>query len=75
MHKNIQVIFEKEMNRREFLGYVGAAFLAVIGVSGIIKALTNHDVVSGGSRKVLARVSDGYGATPYGGPVSVKKLG
>lgn len=77
MHKNIQEIFEKEMDRRQFLGYIGAAFLATIGVSGILKALMNHDGNVSSGRSLFSRVSDGYGATPYGGAaeaVSSKKL-
>ena len=73
MHKNLQAILEKEMNRREFLGYIGAAFLAVIGVSGFIKALTHHSGNASSSSSFLGRASDGYGATPYGGVN--KKLG
>jgi hypothetical protein len=52
------------MDRREFLGYIGAAILAVIGVSSMLKALQQHTGQSAGYSRKQA---DGYGATPYGG--------
>lgn len=67
MHKNIQTILEKDMSRREFLGYVGAAFLGVIGVSGILKALMSHENHGGVTKRVTSPVDFGYGSTPYGG--------
>lgn len=63
MNKHVQAIFEKPMNRKEFLGYIGAAILAVVGVSGMIKALLHHD--SGSS--AAQGVASGYGSTAYGG--------
>jgi hypothetical protein len=62
MNKHLQTIVEKPMNRKEFLGYIGAAVLAVVGISGMVKALLHHN--SSGSSQVVA---DGYGATAYGG--------
>ncbi len=55
------------MNRREFLGYIGAAILAVVGVTGMLKAILHHDGKAGlgGSRSV----ADGYGSANYGGVV------
>lgn len=66
MHKNIQTILEKDMSRREFLGYIGAAFLGVIGVSGILKALMSHET-GGVTKRVASPAEFGYGSTPYGG--------
>lgn len=63
MNKHVQAIFEKPMNRKEFLGYIGAAILAVVGVSGMLKALLHHDN-RGNSH---GTVSGGYGSTAYGG--------
>lgn len=51
------------MNRKEFLGYIGAAVLAVVGVSGMIKALLHHE----GGSKSSSSVGGGYGSTTYGG--------
>jgi hypothetical protein len=63
MNKHVQAIFEKPMNRKEFLGYIGAAILAVVGVSGVIKSLLNHSNSSSSGHSV----SGGYGSTAYGG--------
>ncbi len=66
MQKQIQSILSQEMNRREFLGYIGAAFLAVVGVSNIVRALMNHQTKTVTYRQT---VSSGYGSSPYGGLV------
>ncbi len=50
------------MSRKEFLGYIGAAILAVVGVSSVIKALLHHSGSSSGHN--LARKS---APTPFGG--------
>ncbi len=74
MHKHIQTIFEKEMDRKEFLGYIGAAFLAAIGVSGMIKALLHHG--SGTANQQSRGAATGYGSSAYGGnPVKSSILG
>jgi len=62
MKKHIQAVLEKPMNRKEFLGYIGAATLAVVGVSGMLKALLHHGGQSSGHNLV-----DGYGSSSYGG--------
>lgn len=65
MKQHLQAIMDKEMNRREFLGYIGAGILAVVGISGMIKALLSHD-----NRHQTAQiVNHGYGSTAYGGGV------
>ncbi|MDQ5972691.1 MAG: hypothetical protein QG553_850 [Patescibacteria group bacterium] len=74
MHKHIQAIFEKEMDRKEFLGYIGAGFLAAIGVSGMIKALLHHGASSTSQQSRGA--ASGYGSSAYGGnPVKSSILG
>lgn len=55
--KPVQELFETEMDRKEFLLYVSASILAVVGISNLIKALT--------PTKKPSRKS-GYGGTPYG---------
>jgi hypothetical protein len=64
MNKHLQTVFEKPMNRKEFLGYIGAAILAVVGVSGMIKALLHHN-----GSPASHSVADGYGSSGYGGVV------
>lgn len=59
--RNLQKLFEKEMNRKEFLAHVGAGALMVMGVSGLLKNLLNY-----GSRP-RRQVASGYGSSNYGG--------
>jgi hypothetical protein len=51
-------LLDKEMDRREFLAHAGAAALAVIGVAGLLKSLSNMN---------SKQVSNGYGSGVYGG--------
>lgn len=53
-------LLETEIDRREFLAYVGAALLGVLGVSSLLKILTQTP-----SNKKSA--SGGYGSSTYGG--------
>lgn len=55
--KPVQELFETEMDRKEFLLYVSASILAVVGISGLIKSLA--------PTKKQSRKS-GYGGSPYG---------
>jgi hypothetical protein len=57
-------LLNKEMDRREFLIHLGAGFIAVLGLSSIVKAFT-----SGGSRQETTHTpnrSSGYGTSAYG---------
>lgn len=58
--KVIQTILSKPMNRREFLAHVGAGALTVVGVSGLIRTLSEY---TGKPHRI-----SGYGSTSYGGP-------
>jgi len=60
--RSIQTLLLKEMNRREFLMYLGTLFLLVTGVSGLMKAL--HDPVSHIEPHTQ---TSGFGYGPYGG--------
>ncbi|HTE57259.1 MAG TPA: hypothetical protein VK694_00795 [Verrucomicrobiae bacterium] len=54
----IDALFDKEMDRKEFLQHVGAGVLIVFGLGGLLKALTTQP----------QRKQDmGYGASAYGG--------
>lgn len=65
MKTQLNAVLEKPMDRREFLGYIGATFLALIGVSGIVKALLNHAGQTGALGHQMQ--DQGYGSTAYGG--------
>ena len=52
---------EKEVDRRQFLAHIGAGALMLVGVTGMIKSLSelgsSHQRITG----------DGYGGSSYGG--------
>lgn len=56
---NLRDALDKEMDRREFLAYMGAVILGVVGVTGLIKTLENPHA-SRQERKT------GYSSGPYG---------
>jgi hypothetical protein len=56
--KSVDRFLQKEVSRREFIGFLGAATLGIIGVSGIIKGL--RDLTN-------RHVEHGYGGSSYGG--------
>jgi hypothetical protein len=51
---------KRPMNRREFLWHAGAAVVAMIGISGLLKSL--HSKHPG-----VGSASDAYGSSAYGG--------
>ena len=51
---------QSEMSRREFLGFMGAATLGIVGVTGLIKGLN-------GLAGRHTGAGSGYGDSPYGG--------
>ncbi|HLC91709.1 MAG TPA: twin-arginine translocation signal domain-containing protein [Candidatus Saccharimonadales bacterium] len=57
---NLQKLFEKQMDRRQFLAHVAAGILAIVGISGLLKNLVNLSSQPRQHRVV------GYGSTPYG---------
>ncbi len=60
-HRNLKKLFDKEMNRKQFLAHVGAGGLAILGISGLIKTLISFDA----PRK--QHIASGYGSSAYGG--------
>lgn len=54
----IQELLETEMDRKEFMAYVGATALAVFGVSGLLKAITQNSPTT--------KKDSGYGGSAYG---------
>lgn len=57
MKAQIDELFRSQMTRKEFVQHVGAAFLILIGVGGVIKALLGTQ----------AKPKLGYGSSAYGG--------
>lgn len=60
---NIQEIMQKDVSRKEFLRYVGIAFLSVIGVAAMMQNIQSS--LGGSSAKSEVRQS-GYGGSAYG---------
>jgi hypothetical protein len=60
MRDQLDTLFKKEMSRKEFLQHIGAGVMILFGLSGLIKALTQHQTGGRGH-------SVGYGASAYGG--------
>jgi len=58
----LQKLLETEMDRKEFLAYVGALILAVVGIAGIIESLSSP------SRQNSTQPNNkvGYGSSTYG---------
>lgn len=61
---------KKPMSRRDFLAHVGAAMLAVIGVTTILHSLGLHEAGQSQTARVNSPTADGggsYGSSAYGG--------
>jgi len=64
MKQHIDGLLQKKMDRLSFLKHVGVGFVAVTGVSGVVKSMSSF----GGSDTIgSANQADGYGASVYGG--------
>ncbi|MGZ6004800.1 MAG: hypothetical protein ACXWLH_01475 [Candidatus Saccharimonadales bacterium] len=61
IQRELQKLFTKEMNRKEFLAHIGAGALTIIGVTNLIKHLSEFN----GSKPRPS--SAGYGLSAYGG--------
>ncbi len=61
---NIHELLQKEVSRKEFLRYVGAAILGVIGITQILNNLQKS--LAPQKKIESSEKTAGYGATPYG---------
>jgi hypothetical protein len=57
-------ILNKEMDRREFLVHLGAGFMALIGISSIVKAFSSSQRQQ--TTTSSTNRSSGYGTSAYG---------
>lgn len=55
-------LLSKEMTRREFLLHLGFLILAITGITGLLKTVSNPNLLTANKK-----VSTGFGAGPYGG--------
>lgn len=63
--KPIQQLLETEMDRKEFLIYVGAIILAATGIAGLTKSLISP--AKKGNPSTHTSEGYGYGNSTYGG--------
>lgn len=63
MKDELEKLYAKEMGRGDFLKYIGAIFLTVIGISGLMRAVlhNNHSLLG------KSQNTQGYGSSGYGG--------
>ena len=54
-------LLEKELTRSEFLLHLSILFLAITGISGLLKTLSDPHLLS-----KHKKTSSGFGAGPYG---------
>lgn len=58
---------QKPMSRRDFLGHIGALFLAVIGITSVLHSLGLHDdAPQQQAARSTAAANRGYGSSAYG---------
>lgn len=65
--KPLHELLSTNMNRREFLVHVGGVLLAVVGVSGLVRKITDP---FSSSKKSQAKLGS-YGGSTYGGGPAV----
>ena len=57
-------MMQREINRGEFLKFMGIAFLGFFGIAGFIRNL--HEIVPAQSSGKRHSIPRGYGHSPYG---------
>lgn len=71
MHKQFDEIFQKRMDRKDFLKHVAMGVAVITGTAGVVKLLKPQAQVSSDAQK--QPVAMGYGASAYGGSQAVRK--
>lgn len=62
IQEDVQKLLQKEMNRKDFLKHVGIGFAAIVGITTVLKTVTNL-----GSSENQKQSSLGYSSGVYGG--------
>ena len=57
MSSNLQKLLDKEIDRKQFMSYLGAGILSVVGMGGLVKSLLDLNSKPSGSL---------YGKAKYG---------
>lgn len=61
LHDDMQTLLQKEMDRKDFLRHLGVGFAAIVGITTILKTISN---LGGSDQK---QQGTGYGSGVYGG--------
>lgn len=67
MHKQINELLQKPMDRKDFLKHVALGVAVMTGGAALVKTLVGHD-----AQKSLSDSSAGYGNAAYGGAATPK---
>jgi hypothetical protein len=65
--EQLKALTQKEMDRKDFLKYVGGILLAVVGVTGLVRVLLGTHHTSSDVGVAESKNSGGYGSSTYGG--------
>jgi hypothetical protein len=65
MHKQIDELLQKRMDRKDFLKHVAMGVAIITGTAGIVKFFRGGDNQPNGNSAQTANL--GYGASAYGG--------
>lgn len=61
---DLQHLMQQEVSRKDFLRYLGVAFLSLVGVAAMVQNLQNS--LAGSKTTKNVSQAKGYGATAYG---------
>ncbi len=64
--KNIEKILIASLTRRQFLFYLGTFIISILGISGLIKRISDPD-----SFNLRKKTTQGFGSEAYGGKEKV----
>lgn len=56
LKNNVQTLLQKKMDRRDFIKHVGVGFVAILGISTIVRSMNS-----------IGQKNQGYSAGAYGG--------
>lgn len=64
--KHVHDLMEQEVSRKEFLRYVGVGLLSAVGITNIIKNLSQPLQLPTAQQPRVQKSTSGYGMSPYG---------
>lgn len=64
LKEQVDILLDREIDRKQFLQYSAAIFLAAFGITGLIQAILNSDAQLPGAPK--KNEPSGYSSSRYG---------